>query len=50
MAGTVVEAVRRGEWPSQVALGAVAIVSIVIAYLVVRTLSLLLRGRLLPPQ
>lgn len=50
MAGTVVEAVRRGEWPSQVALGAVAIVSIVIAYLVVRTLSLLLRGRLLAPQ
>ena len=50
MAGATVEAVRRGAWPPQVALGAVAIVSVVVAFLAVRTLSLLLRGRLLPSQ
>lgn len=47
MAGATVEAVRRGEWSPQVALGAVAIVSIVVAFLAIRTLALLWRGRLL---
>ncbi|MBL8383537.1 MAG: hypothetical protein JNM90_10695 [Burkholderiales bacterium] len=50
MAGATVEAVRRGGWPVEVAVAAVAIASAVIAYLAVRTLVLLLRGRLLPPQ
>ena len=49
MAGATVEAVRRGGWPPQVALAAVAIVSLVIAFLAARTLVLLARGRLLPP-
>lgn len=48
MAGATVEAVRRGEWPAEVALGAVVIVSAVIAFLAVRTLLLLVLGRLLP--
>ena len=50
MASATVEAVRRGEWPAQVALAAVVIVSAVIAFLAVRTLMLILRGRLLPPE
>lgn len=50
MASATVEAVRRGGWPPQVALAAVAIVSLVIAFLAARTLVLLARGRLLPPQ
>ncbi len=50
MAGATVEAVRRGGWPPEVALAAVAIVSLVIAFLAVRTLMLLVRGRLLPPH
>jgi tellurite resistance protein len=48
-ASVVVEAVRRGGWPTEVAFGAVLIASALIAYLAVRTLVLLLRGRLLPP-
>ncbi len=50
MAGATVEAVRRGEWPPEVALGSVVIASAVIAFLAVRTLVLLSRGRLLPPE
>ncbi len=49
MAGATVEAVRRGDWPPSVAIAAVAIASAVIAFLAVRTVNLLLRGRLLPP-
>ena len=48
-ASVVVEAVRRGGWPMQVAYGAVLVASALIAYLAVRTLALLFRGRLLPP-
>ncbi len=48
-ASVVVEAVRRGGWPTPVAYGAVLIASALIGYLAVRTIALLLRGRLLPP-
>lgn len=48
-ASVIVEAVRRGGWPMEVAYGAVIAASAVIAYLAVRTLVLLFRGRLLPP-
>lgn len=47
-AAVIVEAVRRGGWPVEVAYGAVLIASAVIGYLAVRTLVLLFRGRLLP--
>ena len=49
MAGATVEAVRRGDWPPEVALAAVMIASLVIAFLAVRTALLFLRGDLLPP-
>lgn len=48
-ASVVVEAVRRGGWPVEVAYGAVLVASAVIGYLAVRTIVLLVRGRLLPP-
>ena len=48
-ASLIVEAVRRGGWPMEVAYGAVLAVSALIGYLAVRTLALLFRGRLLPP-
>lgn len=48
LASVTIEAVRRGGWPSEVALTAVLLVSLIIAYLAVRTLLLLLRGQLLP--
>lgn len=48
-AAVVVEAVRRGGWPMEVAYGTVLVVTAVIGYLAVRTLALLFRGRLLPP-
>ncbi|HOS87486.1 MAG TPA: dicarboxylate transporter/tellurite-resistance protein TehA, partial [Burkholderiaceae bacterium] len=48
-ASTTVEAVRRGDWPLSVAVFAVAVASAVMAYLLARTLVLLVRGRLLPP-
>ena len=44
----IVEAVRRGSWPMEVAHGAVLAATAIIGYLVVRTLMLLFRGRLLP--
>lgn len=47
-ASVIVEAVRRGGWPMEVAYGAVLAATAVIGYLVVRTLMLLFRGRLLP--
>lgn len=49
LAALVVEAVRRGGWPSQVAWIAVLMATSVIAYLVVRSVLLLVRGRLIPP-
>lgn len=48
LASAVVEAVRRGGWPSEVAIAAVLLASLIIAFLLVRTLHLLLRGQLLP--
>ena len=48
-ASVVVDAVRRGGWPTPVAYGAVIVASMLIVYLAVRTIALLLRGRLLPP-
>jgi tellurite resistance protein len=48
-ASVIVEAVRRGGWPVEVAYGAVIVASALIGYLVVRTITLLIRGRLLPP-
>jgi tellurite resistance protein len=50
LASGIVEAVRRGGWPVEVALTAVLLASAVIAYLALRTLSLLLRGKLLTPN
>jgi len=49
LAAAVVEAVRRGGWPTWVAWTAVTVASAIIGFLAVRTLWLLLRGRLLPP-
>jgi tellurite resistance protein len=48
LASVTIEVVRRGGWPNEVALAAVVLVSLIIAYLAVRTLLLLLRGQLLP--
>ena len=50
MAGAMVEAVQRGNWPPLVALVAVLVASAVIAFLAVRTMVLLGQGKLLPPQ
>ena len=49
LAGAVIEVDRRGGWPPVVAGIAIAIASLAIAWLAVRTLSLLVRRRLLPP-
>jgi tellurite resistance protein len=48
LASVTIEVVRRGGWPNAVALAAVLLVSLIIAYLAVRTLLLLVRGQLLP--
>jgi tellurite resistance protein len=48
-ASVVAEATLRGGWPLEVAYGAVLVATALIAYLAVRTISLLMRGRLLPP-
>jgi tellurite resistance protein len=48
LASVTIEAVRRGGWPTEVALSAVLLVSLIIVYLAVRTLHLLVRGQLLP--
>lgn len=50
LASAIAEAVYRGGWPYQVALMAVMLASLIIAYLALRTLSLLLRGKLLTPN
>jgi tellurite resistance protein len=47
-AGAVIEVVRRGGWPPIVGATALAIASGVIAFLTLRTLLLLVRGRLIP--
>jgi tellurite resistance protein len=48
-ASVIVEAVRRGGWPIEVGYVAVLVASAVIGYLAVRTVALLVRGKLLPP-
>jgi tellurite resistance protein len=48
LAGAVIEVVRRGGWPPSVGGIALAIASLAVAYLAVRTLALLVRGRILP--
>lgn len=48
LAGGVIEVVRRGGWPAAVAGIALALASLVTAFLLVRTGLLLLRGRLIP--
>lgn len=48
IASSVAEAVRRGGWPPAVAYVAVLLVSLLVVFLAVRTLILLLTGRLLP--
>lgn len=48
-AAVIVETVARGGWPVQVAFGAVLLATAVIAFLLVRTLILFVRGRLIPP-
>lgn len=48
-AACVVEAVRRGGWPPLVGGIALALASAVVAFLLLRTLGLLARGRLIPP-
>jgi hypothetical protein len=48
VAGAVVEVVRRGGWNPIVGGIALALASAVIAFLAVRTLALLVTGRLLP--
>jgi tellurite resistance protein len=49
LAAAIVEAVRRGGWATWVAWTAMTVASAVIGFLAVRTLWLLVRGRLLPP-
>jgi tellurite resistance protein len=49
LAAVIVETVARGGWPVQVAFVAVLLATAVIAFLTVRTLILLVRGRLIPP-
>jgi tellurite resistance protein len=49
LASCIVEAVRRGGWPPEVALGAVLLASALVLFLAIRTLILLFRGRLLSP-
>lgn len=50
LASCVLEAVRRGGWPPLAGGLAMTLASTVIAYLLLRTLILLVRGRLLLPQ
>ncbi len=47
-AAALVEVVHRGGWPPAVAAAGLALASTVIAYLALRTLRLLLQGRLIP--
>ncbi|MCZ8293289.1 MAG: hypothetical protein O9312_07215 [Hylemonella sp.] len=47
-AAALIEVVRRGGWPPAIAGTGLALASVVIAFLVVRTLRLLAQGRLIP--
>jgi tellurite resistance protein len=47
LASSIAEAVRRGGWPPEVALAAVLLASALVLFLALRTLILLLQGRLL---
>lgn len=49
LAAGVIEVVRRGHWPASVAAGVLGLASAVIAFLLLRTLLLAARGRLIPP-
>lgn len=48
-AGSIIEVVRRGGWPAEIAAAALALASAIIGYLLVRTLLLLIQGRIVPP-
>lgn len=48
-ASAIVETVRRGAWPPPVAYAAVLVATALILFLTLRTLLLLVRGRLIPP-
>lgn len=48
LASVVIEVTRRGGWPPLIGTAAVLLASLVIAWLAVRTMALLLAGRLLP--
>jgi tellurite resistance protein len=48
-AASVSEVVLRGGWPPAVAGAALALASLVVAFLALRTLTLLAKGRLIPP-
>jgi tellurite resistance protein len=48
LASVVIEAVQRGGWPASVATAAALLASALIAYLTVRTVILVVQGRLLP--
>jgi tellurite resistance protein len=49
LASIVIEAVRRGSWPLNVAYAVLILVSLIIAFLSLRSLLLLVQKRLLPP-
>jgi tellurite resistance protein len=49
LAAGVIEVVRRGHWPASVAALVLGLASTVIAFLLLRTLLLAARGRLIPP-
>jgi len=49
LSGAVIEVVRRGGWPSMVGGVALAVSSSLILFLGVRTLQLLIKGKLIPP-
>ncbi len=49
LASCVTEAVRRAGWPPAVALTAVLLATALVVFLTLRTLKLLVQGRLLPP-
>jgi tellurite resistance protein len=49
MASAVIEVVRRGSWPANVGGIALGVASLIIVFLSVKTLVLLVHGKLLPP-
>lgn len=50
LASAVIEVTRRGGWPPFIGGAAVLLASVVVAWLAVRTIALLIAGRLLPPE